>query len=1053
MKFIQAHTEYMSEAEAHRNCMFVYWHRMMLLGYENMLRSLDTRYRCLTIPYWDHLSNSARSTAGSCKNFLDCAPIVSETGGNLGISKSLLVYNVTIPVGSDLTCVKKSALSHFCGSNAQCAGCVTRKTLSSMVSIMYPPSATFSSVSNQFATSNLTNFSTNIERGVHNIIHSTLGGTMTYLVAPADPLFYLHHALVDLLQVSYLKCQLGSGSVVLSRSEKGSDPRWFSTCARRTNNTLNYTAADTITMRGYDVKSVQDPSHLLYPFFKDLPNQYVDYVDAKDLGNYSYTYAMSGGLATIYQYCGSSTSLTAASTFNATNGTTSFLAGASVIKARSQLCPIIKPGTADDDTVKRWSIALFESARIVGYSKSAAREQMEMAICQYQEDCLGGVPDYTNLFRTNFGVDGHPRCYTLIQYLKSGDRVIGIPKWKEITTRFLPSRPRCKTGKMPPKPETNALKYKKATTVSFNTSVLSTTLKRNAGLENSSPRVASNDLCEQSPRRWTCGQRLPFKKISQPSSTICMSKEPFHSWIETDFGLREMARIRAFVLVLVTTLLMASSSTTHGQQVGASCPQPRVRKSWEALDESEKKLYLEAVGAAIKSGFHQKFIQIHTTYFSTLEAHKTPVFVYWHRMLLLGYENMLRSLNSSYECITVPYWDHLSGSAQQGSGSCSTIENCSPIIADMGGTTGVSKSIKIYNVTYAYTTKTICVNQGVVSLFCGNTSTCANCILRQRSKYMPAYPDEAAFSSVAQQLFTASEWVNVSAAIESGVHSRTSLCFGMMLYMQAPLDPIFYSHHALIDLLQTIYLKCRLGDELAYLSAESKGSDPRFWTSSVRSGGGYFSGSDNITMQVTAFDGQTYVNAWQDPKNILYPFFKDLPYTYAAYVDAKDLGNYSYTYNISGGLANLYQNCSSSNTISAISESLLAGDQEGTLTTPKALAKKPPCHTIAKGTEEDDAIKRVNIALYETAKLIGFEDWAARAQVEMVMCQRYVECIGPARDYSDVYRQNFHIDGHPRCYLISKDIVAGRRVIGIPKWRKITTRFLPCPLTDGAYKS
>ncbi|EGZ08111.1 hypothetical protein PHYSODRAFT_526889 [Phytophthora sojae] len=186
-------------------------------------------------------------------------------------------------------------------------------------------------------------------------------------------------------------------------------------------------------MRGYDVKPVQNPGHLLYPFFKDLPPKYVDYVDAKDLGNYSYTYAISGGLATIYQYCGSSTTL------EATKTPTSLLAGERESQARGErLCPITKPGTAYDDAVKRWSIALFESARIVGYSESAAREQMEMALCQYHADCLGGVPDYTDLFRANFGVEGHPRCYTLLQYLKSGDRVIGIPKWKDITTRFFP---------------------------------------------------------------------------------------------------------------------------------------------------------------------------------------------------------------------------------------------------------------------------------------------------------------------------------------------------------------------------------------------------------------------------------------------------------------------------------------------------------------------------------------------------------------------------------------------------------------------------------------
>lgn len=261
---------------------------------------------------------------------------------------------------------------------------------------------------------------------------------MAYFQSPADPVFYMHHGLIDLLQAIYLKCQVGAENVTLSATDKGSDPRWFSACARRTKG--SYTPSDNITMQafGYDGKTTvnvwQDPKNILYQFFKDIPYKFADYVDAKDLGNYSYTYAMSGGLATMYQYCKASNTISTASTLLADDSDNYRERGG----GPEHLKPVIEPGTAIDDTVRRWNIALFESARIVGYTVTAAREQMEMVTCQYQEDCLGGVQDYTDLFRTNFDVDGHPRCYTIMQYLNSGDRVIGIPKWKEITLRFLP---------------------------------------------------------------------------------------------------------------------------------------------------------------------------------------------------------------------------------------------------------------------------------------------------------------------------------------------------------------------------------------------------------------------------------------------------------------------------------------------------------------------------------------------------------------------------------------------------------------------------------------
>ncbi|POM58593.1 Hypothetical protein PHPALM_36736 [Phytophthora palmivora] len=451
-------------------------------------------------------------------------------------------------------------------------------------------------------------------------------------------------------------------------------------------------------------------------------------------------------------------------------------------------------------------------------------------------------------------------------------------------------------------------------------------------------------------------------------------------------------------------------------------------------------------------GFHQKFVQVHTEQVTGLEAHQTCVFIYWHRMLLLGYENMLRSLSPSYQCITLPFWDHLSGSARQASTSCTSIEGCSPIVADFGGTTtGISRTLSIYGTNIAYSTRTICVNQGLPYHFCGNNTGCAHCILRTRKQYLSAttYPTEASFGSVYQQVFTFNDSGSFTTAVERGVHNAVHNAMGgVMVYLQAPVDPVFYSHHSLIDLLQTIYLKCQNGDEKLFLSAAAKNSDPRFWTSCARSGGGNFSGSDNITMRAVAFDGKTYVNVWQDPNNILYPFFKDLPYKYADYVDAKDLGNYSYTYNISGGLANMYQNCIDSNTLSAVS--LLADEkEEADLTSARKKAKDPLLPTISDGTEEDNSVKHWQVALFETAQIIGYTEWAANDQVEMITCAHHAECIGSVDDYSDLFRANFGIRGHTRCFSIMQDLEAGTRVIGIPMWREVTRRFLPCPLQDG----
>ncbi|RHY30507.1 hypothetical protein DYB32_004261 [Aphanomyces invadans] len=62
-RFVEMHTEPQSECEAH-GCMFIYWHRKFLLGYENMLRSLKPEYACLTLPYWDYATLSSSFVSG-----------------------------------------------------------------------------------------------------------------------------------------------------------------------------------------------------------------------------------------------------------------------------------------------------------------------------------------------------------------------------------------------------------------------------------------------------------------------------------------------------------------------------------------------------------------------------------------------------------------------------------------------------------------------------------------------------------------------------------------------------------------------------------------------------------------------------------------------------------------------------------------------------------------------------------------------------------------------------------------------------------------------------
>ena len=89
-------------------------------------------------------------------------------------------------------------------------------------------------------------------------------------------------------------------------------------------------------------------------------------------------------------------------------------------------------------------------------------------------------------------------------------------------------------------------------------------------------------------------------------------------------------------------------------------------------------------------------------------------FYAWHRKFLLEFENMLRSLDPKFECITIPYWDWAQeykvcaamnggsseGSAEDdslvrghGSDSCNSYMDVSHILKDFGGP-GVENEIK-----------------------------------------------------------------------------------------------------------------------------------------------------------------------------------------------------------------------------------------------------------------------------------------------------------------------------------------------------------------------
>lgn len=181
----------------------------------------------------------------------------------------------------------------------------------------------------------------------------------------------------------------------------------------------------------------------------------------------------------------------------------------------------------------------------------------------------------------------------------------------------------------------------------------------------------------------------------------------------------------------------------------------RVRKDWDAMTTAEKDTYKGALAAAMDSGAYIKFVEMHTEMQSEMQAHRQCMFIYWHRLLLVVFENMLRGQGSQFACVTVPYFNWVGANNRVLAGSCSSLGSCSSIMTELGGyTTGTQRTVRINGIDNSGR----CNNVSPLNHFCqsGTVSgaACARCV--PRSDWGSAsVPASTSYASVQQQIFNA----------------------------------------------------------------------------------------------------------------------------------------------------------------------------------------------------------------------------------------------------------------------------------------------------------
>ena len=383
--FWQMH-QYLFRTEIHNSCAFLLWHRKFLLGFENMLRSLGPQYACVTIPYYDYVQDSVAFRANRCNSIASCSPIARElASGPAFAGKFRRADWSRVPLAAEM--------SHL------------------LIQTYLLPANN---------AGGLSQVNSNVESNVHNMVHNQLSMDMAMALSPRDPIFFSHHATIDLLHTIYYQCR-ASGQPL-------SDPRVFpASCSARLrdasgNGGFTITAAtDVFLQESASVNALTAP--VSAPWYAGLPNKYSEYVNANALGSFSYNYQLSGPLGSMLNTCGPvSRRLSYDLPMNKTNVRQQVVVG--------KVSPI-------NDNEYRWEQKM--KALCVQHGLSALDTQLEMERQQIQlyQNCFqGDVEDYTAAFKEMMGIPKNKKAHAkaVLDAMQDGSAPLLLPKtaWTKI---------------------------------------------------------------------------------------------------------------------------------------------------------------------------------------------------------------------------------------------------------------------------------------------------------------------------------------------------------------------------------------------------------------------------------------------------------------------------------------------------------------------------------------------------------------------------------------------------------------------------------------------
>ena len=262
-----------------------------------------------------------------------------------------------------------------------------------------------------------------------------------------------------------------------------------------------------------------------------------------------------------------------------------------------------------------------------------------------------------------------------------------------------------------------------------------------------------------------------------------------------------------------------------------------MRKDFALLTEEERKTYIDALNLAKASGVYEDFVKVHTQRDNDHFAHRTAGFLPWHRKFLIEFENSLRCLGEEYQCVTIPYWDWAEWSffCNLEPGGCKSYadipntmkEELGPdaknILVEFGGSGHKSKKTEgchangragkcLWGST-GHPAGVGCVSKGPFKHW---VDWEGHCLSRGNDWALP-HPNNKAFTNMnylvmimadeetygGVEATSANRWKRTSgyrSKLQNQPHNNQhNYLGGHMRSMRSPFDPIFFSHHAMVD--------------------------------------------------------------------------------------------------------------------------------------------------------------------------------------------------------------------------------------------------------------